>query len=274
MPKGYRTHRRLTKKQPFWKRSFMIALISVVGGLSISGYLLIFSPFFQIQNLHIVGVQTIPLPEFQEFLWQHISTRVLLFSTRSLFLVDAQELQEILASSYPQIANIQIGHTIPNKIRLWIKERFPVGLWCKDETKQECYAIDEQGVLFAKNDSIQGNPYFLSPHASQRVVQGERAIEPFFLHKLLGFKNSLEHFPSLQKNKLETVSFTVLSPEKVHVQTSEGWIIFINPQENLEWQILKLKTVLEKEVSVGKRLQLEYIDLRFGDQAYVKYYEL
>lgn len=54
-----------------------------------------------------------------------------------------------------------------------------------------------------------------------------------------------------------------MSEEKIDVRTAEGWAIYFNLKENLNWQITKLAAVLEKRIPQGKRENLKYIDLRF-----------
>ena len=58
---------------------------------------------------------------------------------------------------------------------------------------------------------------------------------------------------------------------KVIVRFSEGWDSYIDPREDMTWQKTKLVEVLEKQIPLEKRTNVEYIDVRFGDQAYFKY---
>ena len=51
----------------------------------------------------------------------------------------------------------------------------------------------------------------------------------------------------------------------------EGWDIYLNMQKDIEWQITKIETVFLEELSQEKRENLLYIDVRFGDQVYLKY---
>ena len=66
-------------------------------------------------------------------------------------------------------------------------------------------------------------------------------------------------------------SFRIVSGQTVHAMTSEGWNVYLNTQKDLDWQLTKLGVVFERELSVDKRARLEYVDVRFGDQAYLKY---
>ncbi|MCH7604650.1 hypothetical protein IID24_01535 [Patescibacteria group bacterium] len=71
--------------------------------------------------------------------------------------------------------------------------------------------------------------------------------------------------------EIRIVLYTIVSGARVNAETSEHWDMYINPKKNIEWQVEKLRTVFEKNVPPERRGELEYIDLRFGDQAFIKY---
>ena len=56
---------------------------------------------------------------------------------------------------------------------------------------------------------------------------------------------------------------------KVRLPQVLDWLA-ANPVEVLCLQETKLQEVLEKQISPEKRSRLQYIDVRFGNQAYVK----
>jgi hypothetical protein len=67
------------------------------------------------------------------------------------------------------------------------------------------------------------------------------------------------------------VEISIISNERLNIKTFEGWLIYFNPKEDLDWQTQKLDLVLEKQIPLEKREELEYIELRFGNQAFIKY---
>jgi len=70
---------------------------------------------------------------------------------------------------------------------------------------------------------------------------------------------------------IEIVSFRVFGPQDIQVKavTKEGWEIYFLSTLNLDEQIKRLISILEKEIQ-EKRNNLEYVDLRFGSQVYYK----
>jgi len=53
-----------------------------------------------------------------------------------------------------------------------------------------------------------------------------------------------------------------------------GWEIYFNlqkDQKDIDWQLVKLRAVLEEKIPSENRKDLEYIELRFGNFAPYKY---
>jgi len=88
---------------------------------------------------------------------------------------------------------------------------------------------------------------------------GKNAINKELMEKILQIKDTLGI--GIEKIFLN-------SSDKLVIMTKEKWEIYFHPERDIEWQLKKLKTVLEKEFSGDKRMDLKYIDLRFGDRVY------
>ena len=69
------------------------------------------------------------------------------------------------------------------------------------------------------------------------------------------------------------IAFTIGERGEIQGITKEGWNILLDIKEDMGWQQIKLQIVLEQKIPLEKRGELEYIDLRFGDQAYIKYFD-
>ena len=84
-------------------------------------------------------------------------------------------------------------------------------------------------------------------------------MEKELLSKILEINTELKNLEILAKEVL------IVSDDRLNVETQEDWEIYFNPKKDLNWQLTKLKAVLEENY-----LPKEYIDLRFGDRAFVK----
>jgi len=88
-----------------------------------------------------------------------------------------------------------------------------------------------------------------------RVIEKEKLNQIFSINSWL--KNNL-------KISLKTVN--IISGERLNMETFDGWEIYLNPQGDIDWQLTKLKAVLE-EIPFEKRKNIEHIELRFGNLA-------
>lgn len=93
---------------------------------------------------------------------------------------------------------------------------------------------------------------------------GERIIEKEKLSQILEIQSGLRDL------KNEIVLVEVVNSQRINVKTFEGWQVYFNSQNNISEQIFNLNLVLKEKISPEKRRNLEYIDLRFGNQVYYK----
>ena len=100
---------------------------------------------------------------------------------------------------------------------------------------------------------------------------GEQVLAQELLSNILLFQKQMDAAALFQEVGLRVSGITVFSEDRANARISEGWEIYLNPADNIDWQTTKAKLVLDQEIPFAKRPLLEYIDLRFGDQAYIKY---
>ena len=94
---------------------------------------------------------------------------------------------------------------------------------------------------------------------------GQKVIEESLLKSILEIQQKLS-----SDLKIWITEFDILSNERLNVKTLQGWEIYFNPKGNINWQVVELGLVLEKEIPIEKVPSLEYIDLRFT-KVYYKY---
>lgn len=132
-----------------------------------------------------------------------------------------------------------------------------------------CVGVDKFGIAFQAVAPL--DFYITGPPELQEVTLGDEVIDPYLLSQLLDFKAGAESWSILRDDGVIIAKLEIISKNWVHIVSSEGWVAYVNPQENMDWQSTKLKLVLEREVPQDKREKLLYLDLRFGDQAFIKY---
>ena len=126
--------------------------------------------------------------------------------------------------------------------------------------------MDKDGFAFKKAES---SPEDIIVDGQERSMDlKETVLEKDVLDAIVSFAKEAKRRSIFSKDGL---SFEIMSESQIHARTGEGWSVYFTHTEGLSWQMTKLQTVLENKIPFEKRKKLEYIDVRFGDQAYFKY---
>lgn len=247
------------RTKPFW----FIVLTGFI--LATAVYNIFFSPFFQIGEVLISGNKKIDLADLYKVINPYLSKNMLLWETKSIFFVSPTKIEKIISENFPSVTQIKVERKWPDGIKVFIQEREAEAIWCKEPV---CFYIDKNGVIFEEvlgnfdKLVIQNKEYKEDLFLGKQVLSKEKIGEVFILRD--SFKNELQ---------IDIKEVIFVSPERIDVLTPEGWEAYFNfPVDNLQWQITRLKIILQEEIPVERRPELEYIDLRFG-KVYYKYRE-
>jgi len=219
-------------------------------------YLFYFSPFFQIKEVKI-NTQSIQIDDFKKTLEESLKLDINFFgkniSTESLFL-PFKPVIDNLESSFPQIENINLKREIPNILTIEVQIREPYAYWCEDiGQKKDCSFVDNKGVFFQSKDFDQTDLIKIEGN-KKKPVETIKAIQAII--------NKLD-------KKIEVEKFIVFD-DKLSLKIPFGPQVFFDINKNLNWQVEKLHLLLKEKLTIEDLKKLEYIDLRFGDQAIIK----
>jgi len=261
--------RRIKKTKRTFKRKrkgffsgffFSITAFSSIIVLS-AGAFLLFSPRFQIKELSIIGNNDISTDDIKRVASEQMQKSVSLMGkeikTGSIFLSLGGGVDS-LKDSFPQIESIAIEKNFPNRVSLKIKEKTPYANWCEEYEKNNCYLVDRKGS-FIKN--------------IEEKVSGLACINEKEKYEEIEKKDSLACFDKIKgelaKNSINVLSFNIYK-DKTLVRSNLNCDIIFNIEGDLDWQIEKLGIVLKNDKYSKDLNKLEYIDLRFGNQAIIK----
>lgn len=220
---------------------------------------------FQVQRVFVQGSSK--AEEMASHLQKFIPSRVLFLETKSIFLSERNNMEQFVLEQFPEVEHARVFRDFPATLSVRVIERKEVAQWCAQDL---CFALDSNGVIF-RRDELRTSMRISSATGSQHTVLGEYVIEVSLLSILLDFQKRLQELDLLKTTQARVLSAQVISKERVNFLVSEGWKVFFNPQDSLDWQLTKLRLVLEKKIPAEKKGALEYVDVRFGNQAYLKY---
>jgi hypothetical protein len=262
--KNYRKPYRIKKKKPIYKNRFF--WLSIVITLIFIGifYSLFVASFFQIKEIKISGNNEIPEGSIFSVVQGQTEKNLLFFPTRSIFLVNLAKTKEQILNDFPKITRAEIERKFPNILNVKIEEREELVALYQAE---KCFLLDKGGVSFEYcPESTTTLPKIKISTSTSEKKLGEEALKEEDVANIL--KISLK----LKELEIPMKEFLIISEERINVLTSGGWEIYFSQKSDIDWQLTKLGVVLEKEIPLAKRGDLEYIELRFGNLAPYKYY--
>jgi len=261
MVKPYRRPHRYKKRKPIYRsRSFWLVIFVLILFSSLL-YLLFLADYFQIKEINIAGLQQVSEEALNSLVKSHLENKILFFSTKSIFSVNSNKIKEEALKKIPLIAQIEIRRNFPDALNVSVTERKGLATFCQEST---CFSLDKEGIIFEIDDSLQ--PLIRTLIPNEEIKLGDKVIEKEKLTQLLEINSYLE------KNlNIPAKEFLISSLEKLQVITQEGWELYLNPQEDIKWQLTKLKVLLDEKIPPEKRNDLEWIELRFGNFANPKY---
>ena len=263
MKKEFRKQKKIKKRGSFLKNRFFLLGVAAALCTEFLLYGIVLLPFIQVQEVRAEGNESVSENKIKSVVLDLLWGKFFFFPTASILLLDTQGIREGLLEIIPELESVRIQRKFPNILTIVVQERSVVALWCKELS---CVAIDSEGIAFKE---IQTSPESIIIYGQgQSLSLKETAVKKDVLDAILYFAKEAKRRSLVLTEEL---SFEVVSDTQIHAHTKEGWSVYFTQTQDLSWQITKLQTVLENKIPFEKRKGLEYIDVRFGDQAYFKY---
>ncbi|KKS30703.1 MAG: hypothetical protein UV60_C0005G0005 [Parcubacteria group bacterium GW2011_GWA2_43_11] len=203
----------------------------------------------------------------------------------SVFLVPQDYVEEVLETKFPRIDHAQIKRTGLYTLSVSVEERIPVALWCGDvvppiahaqrvDTGEQdssdvwgtCYLVDKKGYIYARAPLFSGNVfprYYGSLSHGEPIAQQYIPEEEFIVWQQ--FYTSLE-----DTNGSVPQALLFVDERDIELYLSSGLRVLIPRKESPETITRRLTALFESE-HIQDVTKVEYIDLRFGTKAFVKY---
>ncbi len=258
----YRKPHRIKKKQPFFKKKYFFPTFFGFLFSILIIYLLVFSSFFQIEKIIISGNEKTNKNEILKIVENKIQKTIFLYSTKSIFLADINEIKKTALNSFPQIDELEIKKSFPKSLNVIVIERLGLAVFCNNN--ENCFLLDQKAVIFEPLLQESQLPR-IELNTEKQFQLGEQVIEEDLVLKILKIFSVLAELDIKAKKAL------IVSNERINILTDENWDIYFNLQKDLNWQLAKLEALLKEQVPLENRNQLDYVELRFGDLAPFKY---
>ena len=223
-----------------------------------------FLNFFQIKQIKISGNQKVVKENLETIIKGLIEKKILFFPSKSIFLINSDQVKKQILIAFPLISSIDFKKELPDSLILEIEERKRVAVFVQNDKN---FFIDKQGVIFEEIPKTECKTFKLKNLIlNESLDLGNKVIDTAKISQIFNIKSDLRSSLGIITDEV-----VIVSEQRFNFTTADGWDIYFNPQNNIDWQIVKLKEVLEQEIPNENRGLLEYIELRFGNFAPYKY---
>lgn len=258
--------KRKLKKKKFLKNELLFSSLLVLIILGIVSYLFVFSEFFQIKKIIIRNEKERFQDKIQGLIEGKIEKKLLFFKTKSIFLLNFNEIKDVLLKEIPQIEKVDLKRKFPSDLEVKIKKRTPVAIFIFSfQGREKYFSLDKEGIVFNSFSKKRDKMLKIKNHnLSLKVKLGDKVIEEETLGQILVLKNQIK------KNfKISLTEGILVSEQRLNFKTREGWEIYFNLKNDINLALIKLDLILKKIISPEERKNLQYIDLRYS-RAYYK----
>lgn len=248
----------------FSKKSIFTVVGAVVFSAVIAGAIYVLRlPQLQIKEVRFFGLEALVEKELADAVWEKLQGEYLFLLPRgSTVLASRGAIEKELQEAFPRIRNIAVQKSFPNALEISVEERELFGILCGES---QCAYIDTSGFAYETAPDSTGALILKIKSDRDEITVGSQAIEPVLMERfgLLG--------EELKKIGLEAIGYEISqkNPRDIRAKIDEGFDIIFNRDDDFQNVFRVLKAVLEEEIK-DRKLQIEYIDLRFGNKVFYK----
>lgn len=246
------------------KNKTKLIIFAAVIVILILFWLLFFSTSFKIKNIEVSGAGEIMASEIKSIARTLAENR--LIGKNNLLLYSKGELLKILNEKYyldDLIVKKKLFHTLSINLR----ERQPVALYREDS---EYYYLDGDGNVINQADplNINGADYPLIENLTGLKIDGRPAnINKEMLNYILSLFNEFK----ANKHNFAVERFIIdKDANTVKMAILAGPKIYFNIKTPLAEQTAKLNLIVKDKLKNDFKSVKEYIDLRYGNNVYLK----
>lgn len=250
--------------RPFRHRRFLTKWTITAAALIGGGYLIAFSPLFNIRVLAVRGSRAVS-EEAVTAAARNVARgrRWYIFPEQNLFFFSAAELRQNLSGN-PYLKNLTVNRRVPGTLIVNISERTATALW---KSRQRWFAIDDQGQVLGEVSSptpTATRPVLTNSATLEDPQAGERVIAGNALELARRLKESLGSLSGFHVALFDTAK---LAQGTITAVTDTGLLIYFNAAADLPAQVSKLQIFAAEKERANANWQrgLHYLDLRFGE---------
>jgi len=145
MRKNFYKPYRIKKKKSIFQNHFFWFVFLILLMLVAVFYLVCFSSFFQVKKITIASVENISKQDINLIIEKELNKQILFFKTRSIFLINPNEIKKDVLNNFPEISKVTIDRILPSTLNVSLAQRQEMAIWYQDE---KSFLLDNEGIIF------------------------------------------------------------------------------------------------------------------------------
>ncbi len=240
-------------------------------------------PSVRIAQVTISGNEAISEEAVRSVVADHLSGRVLgVLPQDTVLTLRTERIEDLLRTKFPRAREITVTRYQFTKLAVLIREREPKALWCGDVVPPvaydqsmrgegseavwgTCYLMDEDSFIYAAAPVYTGDIYLRYYGSLERAEPiGQYLLNKGSLDALLYLKMVL------QQADLPVRALLLLDEQDMELYLTNGLRLIVRRDTNAESLAARVGAILAAP-ETKDRATIEYLDLRFGNRAYIRY---
>jgi cell division septal protein FtsQ len=252
--RSYKKPHRAKKRKPFLAKAwFWRAIFGVAAGGGLV-WLVCFSPALEVKEITVSGAKNVNSNDCAKLIQDEVNKKIALLDSKSILLFNLDQARQDILARFPQIGDIKIERQFPSKIYASIQERQGVAVFNGGAIK---FLVDDNGIAFEEAAGSE-NLLEISNSHEQELKLGGQALPKDVLSGILRMAGGINGL-----NGIAAVAAVIATPERINIQTKEGWYVYFDPLKDVDSQLSKLAAVIGDDAFKSKKANLEYVDVRF-----------
>lgn len=187
----------------------------------------------------------------------------------NILLYPKREIETSVLDTFKRLKAADVSFENLHSLSISVVERTPGGAWCGTHyisgKAAECFLLDEAGYVYARAEgAAEGLLKYYGPLAAGEPV-GKQFLSPELFSRLSAFA------ANLSQAGVTPVALALVAEPDAELYFNDGTKILFNRDDDLARVLDNLLSVLASEEFANRlELNLDYVDLRFGNKVYYK----
>ncbi|GEM_PF-3116081 len=275
MPK--KDYQKRSLKNPFFKQKrnkkrkkkilYFLASLTI---LALLFYVLFYSPLFTIKNINVKGNDRTADYLIEDLVWQQCQkTSIFNISGDNLWFFSKDQLKEEMFLRL-DLSNIRVKKTIPKTLNIIVEEREPIYV-LKNQNNYQFRDIESCPInsLEVNNQDLKDYPIIKKGSLSEDDLDSCIQLNIDYVNEVIELYDMAKDFENFSFSEI------LLNTEvyNINLALKQGPEVFFSRRANFSKQLEKLNVIILnlKQESDTNIDDIKYIDVRYGDKAFINY---